>query len=176
MADDTKHTPETPAPASDNGGNTNGYTPPATQEELNAIIKERLDRERRKFADYDELKAAKARLDEIEDANRSEVEKAARRAEQAEQELAALRREKTLRDIADEFGIGKDDLAFIEADTEDAIRDKAERLAARLKAAQPGQGESREAPRVGVQLDMSRRRDTTEVHSRDERARAFFGV
>lgn len=55
-----------------------------TQEELDRVVGERLAREREKYADYDELKQAKARLDEIEAANKSELEKAVQRAEQAE--------------------------------------------------------------------------------------------
>jgi hypothetical protein len=42
-----------------NGGDNNsGWTPPATQQELNRIISERVQRERAKFADYEDLKAA----------------------------------------------------------------------------------------------------------------------
>lgn len=68
------------------GGNA-GFTPPATQEEFNAIIAARLERERGKFAGFDELKAKAERLDEIEEQGRSDLEKAEARAAAAEQAL-----------------------------------------------------------------------------------------
>lgn len=70
------------------GENTpSGETPAAdefkaitSQDELNAAIKDRLDRERAKFKDYGDLKAKAAKLDEIEAANASELEKAVKAA------------------------------------------------------------------------------------------------
>lgn len=63
--------PEGDAP--EGGG---GFTPIATQDELDRRVGERLARERAKFADYDELKAKAAKLDEVEAANKSELQKA----------------------------------------------------------------------------------------------------
>lgn len=57
-----------------------------TQDELNAVVSDRLRREREKYADYDDLKAAKARLDGIEQERLSELEKAQKRLADAEQE------------------------------------------------------------------------------------------
>lgn len=87
-----------------NGGQQGGTTPPepkpftpiTTQDDLNRIITERVQRERGKYADYSDLKAKAARLDEIEQANKSEAQKLADRAAAAEQkaakaEAAALR-------------------------------------------------------------------------------------
>lgn len=68
------------------GGNA-GFTPPATQEELNALIAGRLERERGKFAGFEEFKAKAARLDEIEEQGRTDLEKAEARAAAAEQAL-----------------------------------------------------------------------------------------
>lgn len=47
-----------------------------TQAEMDAIIGERLARERSKYADYDEVKAKAAKFDEAEEANKSELQKA----------------------------------------------------------------------------------------------------
>ena len=44
----------------DNGGST--YTPPETQEDLNRIIQNRIQRVEAKYADYDQLKADSAKL------------------------------------------------------------------------------------------------------------------
>lgn len=47
-----------------------------TQEELEAVIGKRLAAERKKYADYDQLKAAAGKLSEIEKSQLSEVERA----------------------------------------------------------------------------------------------------
>lgn len=64
------------------------FTPIETQEQLDALIKERIERAERKaaeqFADYDQLKEKAARLDEMEAASKSELQK-------ANEELAKLR-------------------------------------------------------------------------------------
>ena len=55
-----------------------------TQEELNAIVADRLRRESKKFADYDDLKAAKGKLDAIEQERMDDLTKAEKRAVDAE--------------------------------------------------------------------------------------------
>ena len=47
-----------------------------TQAEMDAIIGDRLKRERAKYADYDEVKAKAAKYDEAEEANKTELQKA----------------------------------------------------------------------------------------------------
>lgn len=56
------------------------FKAPASQEELNRIVGERLARERQKFADYGDLKAKAKRLEEIEAASASDLEKAVKAA------------------------------------------------------------------------------------------------
>lgn len=57
-----------------------------TQEDVDRIVKDRLARVKAEPpADYDDLKAKAAKLDELEQANKTELEKAIARAEQAEQ-------------------------------------------------------------------------------------------
>lgn len=70
-----------------------GFTPITSQEEFDKLIKERIERAKKSAvpADYDDMKAKAAKFDEIEEANKSELEKATSRAEAAEKELAALR-------------------------------------------------------------------------------------
>lgn len=80
--------------SNDKGGKPD-YTPPATQADLDKIIADRLSRQREKhdqeiaerFGDYDELKAKSSRLDEIEEANKTELQKAIDRAETAERTI-----------------------------------------------------------------------------------------
>jgi len=47
------------------GGNNSGFTPPASQQELNRIIAERVNRTKAQFADYEDLKARAAQVDEL---------------------------------------------------------------------------------------------------------------
>jgi len=69
-----------------------GFRPIESQGELDRIVADRLARERRKYADYDELRARAARLDELEAAGRTELERAVARAEAAEARAAELER------------------------------------------------------------------------------------
>lgn len=69
-----------------------------TQADIDRIVKDRLDRERAKakeqYGDYDQLKQAAAKLREIEDANRSEIDKATERAKTLEAQLAQAEADK----------------------------------------------------------------------------------
>lgn len=63
-----------------------------SQAEVDRIVQERLARAKAKPpADYEDLKAAAAKLAEIEEANSSELEKAQRRATEAEEAAKALK-------------------------------------------------------------------------------------
>lgn len=73
----------------DNGGSTGGFTPPASQDELNRIIESRLSRERAKFADYDDLKTKATKFDEVTEASKTELQKERERADAAERKAAA---------------------------------------------------------------------------------------
>ena len=67
------------------------YVAPATQAGLDRIIESRLARERTKYEGFDELKAKAAKLDELEQANLTELQKATARAEKAEAEAEKAR-------------------------------------------------------------------------------------
>lgn len=54
-----------------------------SQEDLDRIVKERLARQKTQFADYEDLKAKAAKLDEVEANNLSELEKAQKAAAEA---------------------------------------------------------------------------------------------
>lgn len=60
-----------PAPKDDkNAGKT------FTQADLDKAIKDRLDRERKKYADYEDIKAKATELDKLRDGQKTEIEKA----------------------------------------------------------------------------------------------------
>lgn len=80
-----------------------------TQSELDAIISDRLKRERDKYADYETLKEKATRFDEIEEESKTELQKAHEKAEKLESELTQLRKAEEIRAIrekvATEHGI-----------------------------------------------------------------------
>ncbi|VEG28038.1 capsid assembly scaffolding protein Gp46 family protein [Actinomyces howellii] len=75
----------TPSPDPGSGdGSKPAWTPPASQEELDRIIGERLARERAKFSDYDALKTKAAAFDQAAEASKTAEERAADRLAKAE--------------------------------------------------------------------------------------------
>lgn len=87
----------------DNGGSSGGYTPPATQDELNKIVEARLQRERAKYADYDDLKTKATKFDEVTEASKTELQKERERAEAAERKAAKYEAEKQVATWASEI-------------------------------------------------------------------------
>jgi hypothetical protein len=73
MSDDPQ---DTPAPTTDDQPAARDYTPPASQADLDRIISDRLARERSKYADYDALREKAQYWDQIEQASKTEYEKA----------------------------------------------------------------------------------------------------
>ncbi len=61
-----------------------------TQDEMNAIIADRLSRERSKYADYDELRQKALAYDEAEEASKSELQKQTERADKLQAQYDAL--------------------------------------------------------------------------------------
>jgi hypothetical protein len=81
----------------DTGAEPNRFTPPATQEELDRIIGDRLARDRARFADYGDLKAKAKRLEEIEAANATDLERAVKAArEEGRAEVLSAANQRTL--------------------------------------------------------------------------------
>lgn len=117
-ADAGEHTDQTDVEA---------FAAPATQEELDRIIQGRLDRERKKFADYDELKKAADRLSEIESANKTEAEKAAARADAAEKRAAELEAKALRAEVAAAKGVPS---ALLTGSTQDELEAAADALIA----------------------------------------------
>lgn len=119
-----------------------GFTPPATQEEFNRIINERVKREREKYADYGDLKAKASKLDEIEKANQSELERAQQEAAAARAELEAERLNARRLQIANDHKITGDYLDLLSGSDEQELTEKATKIAALIAA--------QEAPQSGV--------------------------
>ena len=94
-----------------------------TQAELDAIVGDRLKRERAKYADYDEFKAKAAKFDEAEEASKSELQKAVEERDRYKAELEKLaaereRAEKVAK-VAAEKGVDAALLARMAGDVEE---------------------------------------------------------
>jgi hypothetical protein len=127
--------------ASNQDGNTTSDTtsgagdkfePITSQDELNKAIGARLERERAKFADYEAIKARAAKLDELEAANKTELEKAQEAAAAAAAERDAARAEGLRFRVAAKHGISTEDAdLFLTGQDEQTLEAQAKRLADR---------------------------------------------
>lgn len=117
---------ETPAaeatpPVTAAEGKPSAFEPITSQEQLNAILADRLRRERSKFGDYAELKAKAARLDDIEQASKTELEKATEANVKLAAELEALKLTQLRTEIAVEKGLAPSAARFLTGTTREQI-------------------------------------------------------
>jgi len=105
-----------------------------TQDEVNTIINDRLKRERAKYEDYEALKAKATKFDEMEEANKTELQKANEKASALEAELTALKSANSIREIRDrvstETGIPA---SLLTAETEEECQEQAKAILAYAK-------------------------------------------
>ena len=94
-----------------------------TQDEVNKLMGELRAKERAKHADYDELKAKAAKLDEIEEASKSELQKAVEERDKLKSELDKLQAEREHAEkvarVAAETGVDPALLARMSGDIEE---------------------------------------------------------
>lgn len=123
-----------------------------TQDELNAIVNDRLKREREKYADYAALKTKAEEYDKQEEAAKSELQKATDKAAALQKELDALKQAETVRGIrekvAQETGVP---VNLISGTTEEDCKTQAEAIKAYANPGYPNVkdgGESDGAPKA----------------------------
>lgn len=127
------------APEAIQGGNTSGDTPaadefkaPASQEELNRIIADRVKRVEAKYADYQDVKAKAAQLDSIADASKTDLDRAKDEAKNAAAERDDARAEAMRLRVAVEHGISIEDAdLFLTGKDEETLTAQAKRLSDR---------------------------------------------
>src|SRR5690554_3199625 len=125
----TKDGKQTGGSTSDAGDKFEAIT---SQEELNRIIDKRLERERAKFADYAALKSKAAKLDQIEEANKTEAQKLADAKAAAERERDEAKAEALRFKVASKHGISDEDAElFLTGSDEDTLTKQAQRLTER---------------------------------------------
>ena len=99
------------------------------QAELDAIISDRLKREREKYADYEQLKEKATKLDEIEEASKTELQKATERAEKLESELTQMSRAEEIRQIRENVATATGvPASLLNGETEEACKEQAEAI------------------------------------------------
>lgn len=119
-----------------------------TQADVDKIVTERLTRERVKYSDYEDLKNKAAKLDEIEEANKTELQKATERAEALQGELDGLRKAEAIRvmreTVANETGVPT---RLLTGETKEACQEQAKAI---LEFAKPVYPEVRDGGEVPV--------------------------
>lgn len=102
-----------------------------TQDEVNKIVQERIVRDRKDRADYDELKAKAEKFDALEEASKSELQKATERAEKLEAELTSMKRQQEIKDIrakvSSETGVP---ITLLNGEDEDSCNEQAKAILA----------------------------------------------
>lgn len=108
-----------------------------TQEEVNAIVNDRLGREKAKYSDYEAMKAKAAKFDELEEANKTELQKASEKATALQNELNALKKENEIRSIREEVAKNMNIPAnLLTAETKESCEEQAKTLLAFASAQQ----------------------------------------
>lgn len=140
MSDETATAESTPEPAP-------AESTTFTQDQVNALVAKEKGKYQSKYADYNDLKAAAAKLEEIETANASELEKAQKKnadleAQLAESSAAALRQK-----VAAEQNLPHKLVPFLTATDEEGLAEQATTLLENLKPETPDfDGGTREPP------------------------------
>lgn len=100
-----------------------------TQAEVDAIVGDRLKRDRAKYADYDDLKAKAEKYDQMEEANKTELQKAIERGDALQTELDALKSANSIREIrqkvAEATGVPT---SLLTENTEEECQEQAQRI------------------------------------------------
>lgn len=116
--------------------NTPGTPPPAafTQDDVERVVRERLTRERDKYRDYADLKVKAARLQELEDAEKTAQQRAADEVAAARREVEQAKADATRFRAAAVHRIGEADMGLLGDGSEEQVMARAERLGALLAA------------------------------------------
>ena len=100
-----------------------------TQAEVDKIVGERLMRDRKDRADYDELKKKAARLDELEEASKTELQKATDRAAALQKELDDMKSAAAIKSIREKVAEANGiPVKLITATTEEECTAQAEEI------------------------------------------------
>jgi hypothetical protein len=113
---------------------TNEFKPPATQEELNRIIADRVKRTEAKYAGFSDLKKKAEQFDAIEQANKTELQRIQERSEAAEKRATELERELVRSQVAVNKKLPPELAVRPRGDTPEELAADADALLALMKA------------------------------------------
>lgn len=100
-----------------------------TQSEVDTIVKERLRRDREKYADYDALKEKAAKFDEYEAANKTELEKMTEKAKTLQAELDGIKKASALREMREKIATDNNvPIEFLTGTTEEECTAQADKV------------------------------------------------
>lgn len=107
-----------------------------TQAELDSIVKDRLAREKGKYADYEELKAKATKFDEFEEAQKSELQKVTERADALQAQLDQMTKADSIRKVREKVSADTGvPVNLLSGETEDDCKTQAEAVLAFAKTA-----------------------------------------
>jgi len=139
-----------------NSGDTSAadeFKAPASQEELNRIIADRVKRVEAKYADYKDLKTKAAQLDSLSEVSKTEQEKLTDRISKLEGEIAAKELAASIAEVGRQFSLTEKQMTALKyAPSAEAAREIAEGLSSdssdRKKNGNvvPSEGTSTKAP------------------------------
>lgn len=129
MTDDAETQAEETAPAAPS------FTAPASQEDFDRMVADRLSRERAKFRDYAELKEKASKFDEVAEAQKTESQRYAETAARAQREAEEARAETLRYRVAASRGVTADYFDLLGTGDEETLNGRAERLGSLLNVA-----------------------------------------
>lgn len=142
---------------SNDQADNSGFTPPATQAELNKIIADRVARERAKFGDYGDLKQKAAKFDELDQASKTEQERLTERATAAEKRAAELEIRALRLEVAAENGLTTAQAKRLVGETREELEADAKEL---LDTFKPASSDDEPRESVTDSLDLGIRSGT----------------
>lgn len=123
-----------------------------TQEQVNDLLAKQKGKIQSKFADYGDLKAAAAKLEEIETANASELEKAQKKAAEYEKQLATTQAGLLRHEVATEKGVPGNLLPLLTATDKEGLEAQADLI---LENAKPAAADFDGGPREPAEEALS---------------------
>lgn len=153
------------------GSEDNNNAETFTQEQVDAIVKDRLSREREKYKDYADLKNKAAEYDKQQEANKSELQKALDKSAALEKELSGMKEQEKIRSIrakvSSDTGVPSE---LLTGSTEDDCKAQAEAI---LKFAKGGKYPGVKG--TGNNNSNSNESDSTATREYRELAHQIFG-
>lgn len=127
-----------------------------TQADVDRLIADRLDRERKKYTGFDDLKKKAAEFDKLEEAKKTEVEKLNDQLTSAQVELQAYQIAEIRREAAGKAGLDPELAEYITAADPGEALAQAQKLVERLKPPEPKTADFRQGTRQPAKQAMTR--------------------